>query len=596
MSKHAKFKVDPKLTALLGEGYRSSEAALKELVDNAWDADADNVHILLPEPFTSAPIIIQDDGSGMIEREVREEYLRIASDRVSRKGDRSILKRRRVKGRKGIGKFAGLLAAHEMRTETWARGTKTTIVVTLPELLAASEKATDLERIQIPITTEEVPAGEHGTRITLSGLNQKLSVPSPEKLKALLVREYGREDDFRIFVNDAPLALDDVPGAHFEASFIIEGAGPVKLRFTISEDQKNLKQPGIAVRAGGKLIGRPSFLGLENDEVLPPKLLKQVYGEIEADGLVDQVTGDWGAIIENSTAWQEIKAQAAAQVKGGIEKTYKSEVNLAKARWEKELQRRLASLPEYRRQYAEKLLDRLLRKLYRESHERIESVVSVMLDAIERDDYWLVLKSIDESARADVARLAGILEELGLVDVAMVAQQCKYRLAFLDEFDTLLANPATLESQVHQAIEKNLWLLGPDHQLVASNKTFDRLIRDWLDKKYKGRRAKNRPDLLLLPAGRREVLLLELKRPSHPIDRKDEGQAMEYRDELQVHVPDRTIRVLVIGGTRDPQVSEHYATDKLTVTTFTSMAAQARDNLAWLLEQLKEDHDEAHPN
>jgi hypothetical protein len=42
MSSHANFRVDPRLTSLLGESYRSTEQALRELVDNAWDADADN--------------------------------------------------------------------------------------------------------------------------------------------------------------------------------------------------------------------------------------------------------------------------------------------------------------------------------------------------------------------------------------------------------------------------------------------------------------------------------------------------------------------------------------------------------------------------
>jgi len=50
---------------LLAEGYGSSEAALKELVDNAWDADAETVRIDRPAPMTQDPIMIDDDGSGM---------------------------------------------------------------------------------------------------------------------------------------------------------------------------------------------------------------------------------------------------------------------------------------------------------------------------------------------------------------------------------------------------------------------------------------------------------------------------------------------------------------------------------------------------
>ena len=60
---------------LLGATYRSSEQAIQELVDNAWDADAENVWISLPEAVTSDPVVVRDDGSGMTEPQVRNEYL-----------------------------------------------------------------------------------------------------------------------------------------------------------------------------------------------------------------------------------------------------------------------------------------------------------------------------------------------------------------------------------------------------------------------------------------------------------------------------------------------------------------------------------------
>src|SRR5262245_23956599 len=86
VTKSAYFSVDTRLTALLGETYRSTEAALKELVDNAWDADADNVWITLPSPMSKEPIVIRDDGSGMSPLDVSKEYLTIARDRRSKKG------------------------------------------------------------------------------------------------------------------------------------------------------------------------------------------------------------------------------------------------------------------------------------------------------------------------------------------------------------------------------------------------------------------------------------------------------------------------------------------------------------------------------
>ncbi len=66
MSRTAHFRVDPKLAHVLGESYTTSEKALKELVDNAWDANGSqkeegkmkkNPPTSQPQPVTSSFII-----------------------------------------------------------------------------------------------------------------------------------------------------------------------------------------------------------------------------------------------------------------------------------------------------------------------------------------------------------------------------------------------------------------------------------------------------------------------------------------------------------------------------------------------------------
>ncbi len=52
MTKPAHFSVDPRVATILGENYSSSERALRELADNAWDAETRSVRITLPAPMT----------------------------------------------------------------------------------------------------------------------------------------------------------------------------------------------------------------------------------------------------------------------------------------------------------------------------------------------------------------------------------------------------------------------------------------------------------------------------------------------------------------------------------------------------------------
>src|SRR5207302_2246904 len=108
--------------------------------------------------------------------EVGEEYLVVARDRRSRVGGiRTANKKRLIKGRKGIGKFAGLMAADEMRVDTRARGTRTQLRITKADLIGAPQDAeADLEKIDLPLDVKQCAKNDHGTKITLSHLSQYL--------------------------------------------------------------------------------------------------------------------------------------------------------------------------------------------------------------------------------------------------------------------------------------------------------------------------------------------------------------------------------------------------------------------------------------
>jgi hypothetical protein len=585
MARGANFKVDPKLAHLLGEGYRSTEQALKELVDNAWDAEAQGIWITLTAPMTSDPIVVRDDGSGMTEPEVRNEYLKIASDRRSRKGERTPTMHRIVKGRKGIGKFAGLMVANVMEVETATRGKLTRLSIA-KQVLEDAANSRDLERIELPISVEEVNEEAGGTKITLRHLTDQFEFPNAEALKRLLVLEYGREDGFRVYVNDEPLTIEDVPGQSFAAQIDTTSAGSASLNFKVSEGQKPLKQSGIVLRVGGKIVGRPDYFGLEDDPEIPPKLLKKVYGELNADGLADSVTGDWGAVVENSKSYQELRSIVKEKLKEAVTSVYTREVALARARLKQEIDRRLALLPEYRRNYARIALERVLQRFYGESDERVEPIVSVVLDALERDEYWQVLQKIDEAKGQDVEVFAQALELFGLLDLALISRQAEYRRQVLAHLDELVGKPKTLEKTVHQVFEANLWVLGQDHAMISSNQTLAKVIHDYLGQEFSGERANKRPDLFLAERLSGGFLIIEFKRPSHTLTRDDDVQAVKYRDDLSRSLG-KQIEVLLLGKARSADVNPQYDPPLFKAFGYAAVISSARTALTWLLDSLR---------
>jgi hypothetical protein len=441
-----------------------------------------------------------------------------------------------------------------------------------------------LEGVDLRLETSDCEPNDHGTTVTLSQLNQNFSVPNVDFFKQLLILEYGRSEQFEIVVNGSPLDISDLPGEEFVHEADVPGVGPVRLRFKVSDGRQGLKQSGIAIRAGGKIVGEPIYFGLQEDDEIPPKLLRKVYGEIEADGLLDGVTADWGAIIENSIPFRELEPWVRQHLRSGVERVYKKEVRDTRARLRREIQRRIEQIPEHRRQYAEAALQRVMKKFYGEKIERIEVVASVVLDALERDEYYVIVEKLQQAHGSDVQALAEALEEFGLVDLAVIGQQARGRLSFLDELDALIIDPATLEKQVHQAFEKNLWVLGPQYALMSSNKTTRRAIQEYADKKFSGARANKRPDLLLANDLDRRHLLIEFKQPSHPITRDDVNQAEKYRDDLTGTFG--RINILILGKGRSPQMPAQYDQVDIEVRSYADVVSTARRQLDWLLEEL----------
>ena len=542
MQKSAHFRVDPKLTQVLGENYTSSEKALKELIDNAWDAEATEVRVTVPNILTEAPIIVQDNGSGMKPAEVEAEYLNIASPRFSRKGDRTPNLNRIVKGRKGIGKFAGLILASEMELLTQAAGKRTRVDISKTALMEAIE---DLEKVPLPLeVTAATPPDARGTTITLRNLNPKLSPIQPDKLKELLALDYGRETGFVIFVNGERVFHHDIQGEKFQKEVTLPNGQAATVSYTIAEKPLAGKKAGLIVRVGGKSIGKAHLFGLENHEDISDRLRRRIVGEINLPADALELTAAGGDVIESDKGFEMLMQVIPAELKQNLEATHTNEFNLAKARLSKQMKQRLESVPEHRRTIAEERITRLMQRSFQEGEklERIEALVALVLDALEMDEYWTVCQHVHEAEKVDVFHFATALEEFGLCDLAFMGTQAKRRLEFLDSLDRLATTDATTEKQMHTALQNNLWVFGPEYSLMASNRQLRTIIEDYI-----GPDATDRPDLFLAGNVLKQHLLIEFKKPTLTVGRDAESQAKKYADTLtgKLGMP---LDILIIGG------------------------------------------------
>ncbi len=113
--------VDPSILRELSGVYKPFVKAFKELISNAYDADADNVAIEFADDFSS--VSVSDDGSGMTPFDFRTDFTRIGGS--SRRWNRGTTTKGRARiGSKGIGFLALARYCDSMEVTSYRRKTQ----------------------------------------------------------------------------------------------------------------------------------------------------------------------------------------------------------------------------------------------------------------------------------------------------------------------------------------------------------------------------------------------------------------------------------------------------------------------------------------
>lgn len=109
--------IDPSIIRELSGVYKPFPKAFKELVSNAFDADADEVLVEFADDFSS--VTVSDDGCGMTPFDFRNDFARIGGGSRRWSGDRTKAGRLRI-GSKGIGFLALARYCERLRVDSQA--------------------------------------------------------------------------------------------------------------------------------------------------------------------------------------------------------------------------------------------------------------------------------------------------------------------------------------------------------------------------------------------------------------------------------------------------------------------------------------------
>jgi signal transduction histidine kinase len=203
-----RFKPRARIIRTIGDQLISGpEAAVIELVKNSYDADASFAAIKFVPPLEEGKgrIVFVDDGVGMTAADITDKWMEPATP--SKTTVRiSPLRKRRMMGSKGIGRFAAAKLGQRMALNSVSEREGKRIEVLIPELdwniFTGDVYLSDVSIDYLTQDTTDVP----GTTIEISCLNEKWSEAKLQRLYRELRRlispiDQDKSEKFGIFLD-----------------------------------------------------------------------------------------------------------------------------------------------------------------------------------------------------------------------------------------------------------------------------------------------------------------------------------------------------------------------------------------------------------
>lgn len=307
---------DPRTIEHLGvRMYSHVPNAVAELVANAYDADATLVRVIIGSDGT---ITVEDDGHGMSREDVADKYLRIGRNR--RRTEESMLTesgKRRVSGKKGLGKLALFGIGRVVEVTTMRRGSSigTRIIMSYQDLIDSEGDYTPQEQ------TLTVDTAEHGTTVILTDLRRKTPI-NTEQLATSLSRLFNyMDDDFRLVVVDKKSneievtrdrrleSLDSefvwkFPDDFAERDSFLTEHGISGVIISTTKPLRNVPR-GITLYAGGRMVNEPEFFGAAESS----HAYSYLTGHLDVD-FVDASEEDVIATDRRALVWDSSEMEA----------------------------------------------------------------------------------------------------------------------------------------------------------------------------------------------------------------------------------------------------------------------------------------------
>ncbi|MGV2855584.1 TIGR02391 family protein [Glutamicibacter sp. AGC13] len=381
--------------------YSQLPAALAELIANAYDADATTVVVSIEHDHESGReyIAVVDDGHGMSRDDLNNKYLRIGRNRRAPEetGVLSESGRRKVSGKKGIGKLALFGIGRLIRVSTTRMGSDSRI-----DIVLNWHDMMDLGSGEYhPGATEALEeSGLHGTRIEIRELTRSSSI-SVDNLAKSLARLFNYDGNFELFVEKgknrkaitSDLRFDDddiqftwrIPESlpnDDDTRRYFQSKGITGVVYGTKRTQKD-ENRGVIVFVNGRRANAAGFYGASESSYA----FSYLSGTLEADYLddleIDVIASDRASINWDVSATRELKNHII-QALTWISRDWRRQRDAAKSqRAQRRTGRDFSEWTSKQRDGDGARLNDLLEKIVSSEVDMSEPVLDSILDSVE---------------------------------------------------------------------------------------------------------------------------------------------------------------------------------------------------------------------
>ena len=550
--------------------YSTLPPVIGELVANAWDANATEVEITIPEERIKdhSKIIIKDNGIGMSDSDLREKYLIVGRDRRESENTEWTPEphKRPIMGRKGIGKFSAFGIAKEIEIESVRKDKVSHFVMDYDEMLESTQQLESDQRPRAEFPSL-APTGDvsQGTTITLRRITKFRTRRIPlASLRRGLARRFsviGEQQQFEVIINGKPISVEerdlkrllakDVDGKpylwEYDEVEIEPGTGwsvtgwiGALERTTPDADDVDR---GISILARGKLVQEPFMF---NAVVGQQYALSYLVGELHAefvDEAEDTIGTSRNVLVWDTDANAKLLEWGEQQVKDIAHKwaEKRQEDNVRKLKENKLYQRFKERAKDIGNRRALQLADKLVRQAIDKAPTadvgELESVIKTSLDFLEFNAFWEIAQDLANSDVQNVPKLLSLFKEWEIVEAKEMSRVTEGRIKTIEKLEYLIEKNALEVPTLHKFLKEFPWVIDPRWTLVADEVRYSDLLKeeypdDKLDEKDR------RIDFLCVREGG-NLVVVEIKRPKKKASKKELDQINEYVTFLRAHMKEQ---------------------------------------------------------